>query len=91
MYRIDLDWRTLKAAAQADLEHNLALLRETCRSIDPALAIAECAARVRDDEPAAGAVARANERLAELKAFLLEADLAGIPSDEVAYVAEAPD
>ena len=39
---------------------------------------------------AAGAVARANEQLPELKAFLLEADIVGIPSEEEAYVAEAP-
>ena len=90
VYRIDLGWRTLKAVAQADLDRNLAMLRETCASIDPDLAIADCAARVRDDKPPAGAVARANEQLPELKAFLLEADIVGIPSDETAYVAEAP-
>ena len=90
VYRIDLDWRTLKAVAQADLDRNLELLRETCKSIDPELAIADCAARVRDDKPAEGAVARANAQLPELKAFLLEADIVGIPSDELAYVAEAP-
>ena len=89
-YRIDLDWRTLKEVAEADLHRNLELLRATCRSFDPELAIAGCAARVRDDKPEAGAVARANEQLPELKAFLLQADLVGIPSDETAYVAEAP-
>ena len=90
VYRIDLDWRTLKAVAQADLERNLELLRATCAAIDPELAIADCAARAGDDKPTAGAVARANEQLPELKAFLLEADIVGIPSEEVAYVAEAP-
>ena len=90
VYRIDLDWRTLKEVAQADLERNLELLRLTCAAIDPELAIADCAARVREDKPAAGAVARANEQLPELRAFLIEADIVGIPSGEEAYVAEAP-
>ncbi len=89
-YRIDLDWKTLKQVAEADLKRNLDLLRETCRSLDPEIAIDDCAARVREDKPPAGAVARANEQLPELKAFLLGADLVGIPSEEVAFVAEAP-
>ena len=90
VYRVDLNWQALKAVAEADLERNLALLRATCASVDPGLAIADCAARVRDDKPEAGAVARANEQLPELKAFLLAADIIGIPSGETAYVAEAP-
>ena len=89
-YRIDLDWKTLKEVAQADLERNLELLRDTCHAFDPEIAIADCAARVREDKPPQGAVARANEQLPELKAFLVQADLVGIPSDEVAFVAEAP-
>lgn len=89
-YRIDLDWKTLKEVAQSDLERNLELLRDTCHAFDPEIAIADCAARVREDKPPQGAVARANEQLPELKAFLVQADLVGIPSDEVAFVAEAP-
>ena len=89
-YRIGVDWQMLKAVAQADLNRNLELLRATCRSVDPELTIAGCAARVRNDKPAAGAVARANEQLPELKAFLLRADIVGIPSEEAADVAEAP-
>lgn len=90
VYRIDLGWQTLKQVAEADLERNLELLRTTCASIDPAMSIADCAASVRDDKPEAGAVARANEQLPELKAHLLAADIVGIPGDETAYVAEAP-
>ena len=90
VYRIDLDWRTLKQVARADLERNLEQLRRTCAAVDPELALADCAARVREDKPAAGAVARANEQLPELRAFLLEADIVGIPGEEEAYVAEAP-
>ena len=89
-YRIDLDWKTLKEVAQADLERNLELLRVSCRAHDAEISIEGCAARVREDKPEAGAVARANEQLPELKAFLMQADLVGIPSEEVAYVAEAP-
>ena len=89
-YRIDLDWRTLKNVAQRGLHRNLERLRVTCNAVDPEITVADCAARVRDDKPEAGAVARANEQLPELKAFLLAANIVGIPSDEVAYVAEAP-
>ena len=89
-YRIDLDWQTLKDVAQTDLERNLELLRTTCESFDPEITVADCAARVRDDKPEAGAVARANEQLPELKEFLTGADIVGIPGEETAFVAEAP-
>ena len=89
-YRIDLDWKTLKNVAQADLARNLELLRTTCKLVDPEITIADCAARVRDDKPEQGAVARANEQLPELKAFLVQADIIGIPGEETAFVAEAP-
>ena len=89
-YRIDLGWQALKEVAQADLDRNLELLRTTCALVDPEISIADCAARVRDDKPEAGAVARANEQLPELKAHLLAANIVGIPSEETAFVAEAP-
>ena len=89
-YRINLNWKTLKNVAQADLARNLKLLRTTCKLIDPDITIADCAAMVRNEKPEAGAVARANEQLPELKEFLLAADIIGIPSEETAFVAEAP-
>ena len=89
-YRIDLDWRTLKGVAQADLARNLELLRTACQLVDPEITIADCAAMVRDDKPQQGAVARANEQLPELREFLIRADIVGIPGDETAFVAEAP-
>ena len=89
-YRIDLHWKALKAVAEADLQRNLELLRQACLSHDREIAAGDCAAQVREDKPAAGAVARANEQLPELRAFLMEADLVGIPGEEVAFVAEAP-
>ena len=89
-YRTDLDWQTLKDVAQTDLVRNLELLRTTCESFDPEINVADCAAGVRDDKPEAGAVARANEQLPELKEFLTGADIVGIPGEETAYVAEAP-
>ncbi len=89
-YRIDLDWKTLKNVAQGDLARNLKLLRTTCKLINPDITIADCAAMVRNEKPEAGAVARANEQLPELKEFLLAADIIGIPSEETAFVAEAP-
>ena len=89
-YRIDLDWKTLKNVAQADLNRNLELLRETCQLIDAEINIADCAGLVREDKPEQGAVARANEQLPELREFLIQADIIGIPSDETAFVAEAP-
>lgn len=89
-YRIDLDWKTLKGVAQADLARNLELLRTACKLVDPDITIAGCAAMVRDDKPGQGAVARANEQLPELRQFLVRADIIGIPGDETAFVAEAP-
>ena len=89
-YRIDLDWQTLKEVAETDLARNLELLRTTCELVDPEITVADCAARVRDDKPEAGAVARANEQLPELKEFMIGADIVGIPGEETAFVAEAP-
>ena len=89
-YRIDLDWQSLKDVAEMDLARNLELLRTTCALVDPEITVADCAARVRDDKPEAGAVARANEQLPELKEFLIGADIVGIPGQEAAFVAEAP-
>ena len=89
-YRIDLDWQTLKEVAETDLARNLELLQTTCELVDLEITVADCAARVRDDKPEAGAVARANEQLPELKEFMIGADIVGIPGDETAFVAEAP-
>jgi len=89
-YRIDLPWQTLKRVAQADLARNLELLRAACQLVDPDITIAECAARVREDKPEEGAVARANQQLPELKERLIAADIIGIPGEENAFVAEAP-
>ncbi len=89
-YRIDLSWQSLKRVAQADLARNLELLSATCQIVDPDITIAECAARVREDKPEEGAVARANQQLPELKEYLISADIIGIPSEETAFVAEAP-
>jgi uncharacterized protein (DUF885 family) len=80
----------LEAAGRADLERNLAALREACAQYAPGASVQECVERVAAKKPAGGPVARAREQLVELRQFLVEHEVVTIPGTEEAQVAEAP-
>jgi uncharacterized protein (DUF885 family) len=80
----------LEAIGRADLERNTTALRAACGQFLPQGTVAECVARVRAHKPDGGSVAAATRQLTELEAFVRQADLVTIPSDDRARVAQAP-
>ena len=87
---VDIDADAFQARGEADLERNLTALRAACDDIDADLSLTACVASVAAIKPEGGAVAGARAQLASIRAFMLEQDLVGIPSDEQALVAAAP-
>lgn len=87
---VDISLAELKAAGEADLERNLAALRETCAEYLPGASPADCVRRVQAIKPPEGAVAGARRQLPALKEFVIDEDIVSIPGTEDALVDEAP-
>lgn len=88
--RVDMDLAELEAAGQADMERNLAALRDACAEFAPGVDLPVCMDRMSVRKPEGGAVAGARRQLEETREFLVEADLVSIPGDERALVEESP-
>jgi uncharacterized protein (DUF885 family) len=88
--RVDIPLDRLEEIGRADLERNLAALREACEEYAAGRTVAECTERVRQAKPTGGPVEGARRQLSELKAFITEQDVMTIPGTEEALVAEAP-
>lgn len=80
----------LEAIGRADMDRNLASLREACAKFVPGQSLRACVDKVRARKPAGGAVEGARRQLPELKAFLVRNDIVTIPGTEEALVAQAP-
>ena len=80
----------LETAGRADLERNQAALEEACAQFAPGASVPECIAKMSANKPSGGAVAGAREQLKDLKAFVRDAGVATIPSEDEARVNEAP-
>ena len=80
----------LEAVGRADLDRNLAALRDACAKYAPGKSVAVCFRKMNEDKPTGGAVEGARQQLAGLKQFLLDKQVVTIPGDEQARVAEAP-
>ncbi len=80
----------LEAVGRADLDRNLAALRDACAKYAPGKSVAVCFGKMNEDKPTGGAVEGARQQLAGLKQFLLDKQVVTIPGDEQARVAEAP-
>ena len=87
---VDLDAAAFKAKGEADLARNLRALRAACDDIDPAADLTSCVGQVAAIKPEGGAVSGARAQLASIRAFMLEQNLVGVPSDDEARVAAAP-
>jgi hypothetical protein len=87
---VDVPLETLEKMGRADLERNLAALKQECKQYAPDASVPECVAKVEAQKPADGAVAEARRQLVQLKVFLTEKNLLSIPSQEDATVAESP-
>jgi len=95
----DMLWRTervhtplaeLEKVGKADLERNLAALKDACATVLPGGTIEACVAKVEADKPQGGAVEGARAQLDQLRQFIIDKNLVTIPSDEKALVNEAP-
>ncbi|MGH8177847.1 MAG: DUF885 domain-containing protein, partial [Steroidobacter sp.] len=80
----------LEAIGRADLERNLAALKEQCERYAPQARIESCIAKMSADKPQGGAVAGARQQLAQLRRYVVDHDVVSIPGEEEALVMEAP-
>lgn len=80
----------LEAIGRADLDRNVAALKEACAQYAPKATIPACMAKMNADKPKGGPVEGARQQLSSLKRFLIEREVVSIPGDEEALVDEAP-
>lgn len=88
--RVDTPIAELKAIGEADMERNLAAMREACDAFAPGLSLVDCAAKAKLDKPAEGPVDGAKRQLHALKQFVVEHDIVSIPADDPVTVDAAP-
>lgn len=88
--RVTTPLEELDAVGRADLDRNLAAVREACAEFAPGAAIEACFRKVGGDKPEGGPVQGAREQLAGLKKFIVDKGVVTIPGTEEALVAEAP-
>ena len=88
--RVSTPIARLKAIGEADLQRNLAALREACAALAPGRSLQECVAQAHADKPRDSPVLAAQRQLGELRAFIVAHALVSIPGTEVAVTQEAP-
>ena len=88
--RVTTSIADLEAIGRADLERNLASLREACAQFAPGKSIQFCFDKMQNNKPKGGAVEGAREQLAGLRQFIIDKQVVTIPGTEEARVAEAP-
>jgi len=88
--RVDVGLDELEAIGRADLERNQQALAEACAEFAPGETIPSCFSHMAVNKPEGGSVEAARRQLEEIKAFLVEKNLASIPGKEEAKVAESP-
>jgi uncharacterized protein (DUF885 family) len=80
----------LEEVGRADLERNLAALREACGRYAPKASIEACVTKQAADKPEGGAVAGARAQLERLRQHVIDRDIVSVPGTETALVEEAP-
>jgi hypothetical protein len=88
--QVDLGLDQIEAAGRADLDRNTAALKAECSTYAPKAALAQCVAKMAANKPKGGPVEDARNQLKMLKEFIVQNNVASIPSDDEALVAEAP-
>ncbi len=88
--RVDVPLDQLRQIAQADLDRNLAALRQACAEYAADASLKDCVGKMNADKPAGGPVDAAREQLERLREFVGAHDLVSIPGEERAKVAQAP-
>jgi hypothetical protein len=87
---VDLPLDQVEARGRADLERNLAALREACGRFAPGRSITQCIGRADTRKPKGSPVEAARAQLDTLERFVREKDLVSIPGPEKALVRQAP-
>ena len=87
---VDIPLKDLQAAGQADLERNLAALKEACAQYLPKGTIVACIAKMNQHKPKGGTVQTATAQLDELRKYIADQHIVTIPTDQQAKVKEAP-
>jgi hypothetical protein len=87
---VNVPLKDLLAAGQADLERNLAALREACAQYLPKGTIPACIAKMEHDKPKASTVDAAKAQLDELRTFVVDKKIVSVPTDQQAAVKESP-
>jgi hypothetical protein len=88
--QVDVPLARLQEIGRADLERNLASLREVCAKYTPGKTLRECADEANSHKPEGGSVAGARRQLPELRAFVQKKGIVTIPGPEQALVDAAP-
>jgi hypothetical protein len=88
--QVDVPVAELVAIGQADLERNTQALKEACAQFLPKGTLQACVRKMHSHKPQGGAIGSAPRQLADLRAFVVSKQLATIPGDGQALVAEAP-
>jgi hypothetical protein len=87
---VEVPLADLEAKGRADMDRNLAALKEACAAFAPGHPLPDCVARANARKPRGGAVEAARYQLDTLEAFVRDRDLVSIPGTERALVREAP-
>src|SRR6185312_16214233 len=88
--RVDVPVDQIEAAGRADLERNMAALKTECEAYAPKASLGQCVAKMSAHKPKEGVVEAARAQLSMLKDFIVKYNVASIPSNDQALVAEAP-
>ena len=88
--QLDVPVEKIEALGRADLERNTAALKTECATYLPKASLGQCIAKMAANKPKAGPVEEARNQLKMLKEFIVKNNVAAIPSNDEALVAEAP-
>ncbi|MBA3259394.1 MAG: DUF885 domain-containing protein [Gemmatimonadales bacterium] len=87
---VELPLDSLEARGRADLERNVAALRQACARYAAGRSVAECVRRSNVQKPAGGPVEAARRQLDTLEAFVRNRDIVTVVGTERALVRESP-
>ena len=88
--RLDMPIKQLEQVGRADLQRNLAALKEACASFAAGATLAACVGKMRARKPPGGTVEGARKQLDELRQFVVDQKIVTIPNQEQSLVAESP-
>ena len=88
--QVDVPIEQIEAAGRADLQRNTDMLKSECATYLPKGSLAACVAKMDAKKPSEGTLEAARRQLTMLKDFVQKNNVASIPGDQQALVAEAP-